>query len=182
MGPSGDSSCPWLPPGTLMQVSLEPLGRFWQSERMTRPDDGSLIEIHRDLRIPSSEISFTSSRSSGPGGQNVNKVSTRVTLLFNVAASPSLTKAQKERLWEHLGTRISQAGVLQVNSQEHRSQLRNRQAALGRFERLLRQALHRPRPRRPTRKPRRAKEERLRRKKQRGQIKKRRSGVEADDF
>ena len=148
---------------------------------MTRPDEDSLIEIRTDLRIPSSEISFTSSRSSGPGGQNVNKVSTRVTLLFNVDSSPSLSKAQKERLGERLGTRISQAGVLQVNSQEHRSQLRNRQAALERFIRLLREALHRPRPRRPTRKPRRAREERLRRKKQRGQLKKGRSNVAPDN-
>ncbi len=147
---------------------------------MPPPDEDSLIEIRADLRIPSSEISFTSSRSSGPGGQNVNKVSTRVTLLFNVDSSPSLSNAQKERLEERLGTRISQAGVLQVNSQEHRSQLRNRQAALERFIRLLREALHRPRPRRPTRKPRRAREERLRRKKQRGQLKKGRSTVDPD--
>ena len=160
-------------------LALASPGRFWQSERMK---DDSLLEIRTDLRIPSAEISFTSSRSSGPGGQNVNKVSTRVTLLFNVAASPSLTKAQKERLGERLGTRISQAGLLQINSQEHRSQLRNRQAALERFVHLLREALRRPRPRRATRKPRRAKEERLRQKKQRGQLKKGRSGVQADDF
>ena len=147
---------------------------------MTSPDDGRLIEIRSNLRIPSSEISFSSSRSSGPGGQNVNKVSTRVTLLFNVAASPNLSKAQKERLGERLGTRISQAGVLQVTSQEHRSQLRNRQAALDRFVSLLREALRQPRPRRPTRKPRRATEERLRHKKQRGQLKKARSDVPPD--
>jgi len=141
-----------------------------------------MIEIDRDIRIPGSEISFTSSRSSGPGGQNVNKVSTRVTLLFDVAASPSLTDTQKERLVRRLGARISQAGVLQVNSQQHRSQLRNRQAALDLFVLLVREALRRPKPRRPTRKPRGAKERTLRLKKQRGQLKKRRSGVPSDDL
>ena len=148
---------------------------------MTRQDDDSLIEIQSELRIPSSEISFTSSRSSGPGGQHVNKVSTRVTLLFNVAASPSLTGAQKERLRELLRTRINQAGVLRVSSQEYRSQSRNRQAALDRFVRLLREALRRPKPRRPTRKPRRAKEERLQQKKQRAQLKRDRSKVSSSD-
>ena len=148
---------------------------------MTRQDDDSLIEIESELRIPSSEISFNFSRSSGPGGQHVNKVSTRVTLLFNVAASPSLTGAQKERLQELLGTRINQAGVLQVSSQDSRSQSRNRQAALDRFEALLREALRRPKPRRPTRKPRRAKEERLQQKKQRAQLKRDRSKVSSSD-
>ena len=149
---------------------------------MTRQDDDSLVEIEGELRIPSSEISFTSSRSSGPGGQHVNKVSTRVTLLFNVAASPSLDGVQKKRLLELLGTRINQAGVLRVSNQESRSQSRNRQAALDRFVRLLQEALRRPKPRLPTRKPRRAKEQRLQNKKQRGQLKKGRSSVEADDF
>ena len=138
-------------------------------------------QIEGDIRIPSSEISFTSSRSSGPGGQHVNKVSTRVTLLFNVTASPSLTGAQKERLQQLMGTRISQAGVLQINSQEYRSQSRNRQAALDRFVRLLREALRKPKPRRPTTKPRRAKEERLQKKKQRAQRKRDRSKVSSSD-
>ena len=148
---------------------------------MTPHDDDSLVYIDGNLRISSSEISFRSSRSSGPGGQHVNKVSTRVTLLFNVAASPSLTGAQKERLRELLGTRINQAGVLQVSSQESRSQSRNRQAVVDRFVRLLREALHRPKPRRPTGQPRRAKAKRLRQKSQRGQLKKGRSRVETDD-
>ena len=148
---------------------------------MTHQDDDSLIEIESELRIPSSEISFTSSRSSGPGGQHVNKVSTRVTLLFNVAASPSLNEVQKKRLRELLGTRINQAGVLRVSSQESRSQSRNRQAALDRFVRLLREALRRPKPRRPTRKPRRAKEERLQKKKQRAELKRDRSKVSSSD-
>ncbi len=149
---------------------------------MTPRDDDSFIEINRNVRISASEISFRSSRSSGPGGQHVNKVSTRITLLFNVDASPSLSNAQKERLHELLGTRISQAGVLQISSQESRSQLRNRQAAQDRFVHLVRQALHSPKPRRPTSKPARAREKRLRHKGQRSQLKKGRSRVRPDDF
>ena len=148
---------------------------------MTHQDDDRFIEIENELRIPSSEISFTSSRSSGPGGQHVNKGSTRVTLLFNVAVSPSLNGVQKKRLQELLGTRINQAGVLRVSSQESRSQSRNRQSALDRFVSLLREALHRPKPRRPTRKPRRSKEERLQKKKQRAQLKRDRSKVSSSD-
>ncbi len=148
---------------------------------MTPHDDDSFIEINRHARISASEISFRSSRSSGPGGQHVNKVSTRITLLFNVDASPSLSNAQKERLHELLGTRINQAGVLQISSQESRSQSRNRQAAQDRFVDLVRQALHSPKPRRATKQPARAREKRLRHKSQRSQLKKRRSKVRPDE-
>src|SRR5664280_3566590 len=88
--------------------------------------------------------------SGGPGGQNVNKVATKVTLTFDVAASPSLTDAQRDRIRARLATRISKDGVLQVVSQRHRTQGANRAAALERFVELLRDALAEEAPRVPT--------------------------------
>jgi ribosome-associated protein len=100
-----------------------------------------MIEIAPGLAIPDAELAFAASRSGGPGGQNVNKVATKVTLTFDVAASPSLTDAQRDRIRARLATRISKDGVLQVVSQRHRTQGANRAAALERFVELLRHAL-----------------------------------------
>src|SRR5262245_37131442 len=82
----------------------------------------SMIDITDYLAIPESELTFTTSRSSGPGGQHVNKTSSRVILRFNVAASPSLSETQKHRLLTRLATRVSKDGVLRVVSQKYRSQ------------------------------------------------------------
>jgi ribosome-associated protein len=133
-----------------------------------------MIEITPTLAIPAEELAFTASRSGGPGGQNVNKVSTRVTLLFDVDASPSLSAEQKTVVRERLATRMSNAGVLHVTSQRHRSQARNREAALERFVELLRWALAEPEQRRPTRPPRAVRERRIAAKKRRGETKRRR--------
>ncbi len=135
-----------------------------------------MIEITKSLAIPESELSFAFSRSSGPGGQNVNKVSTRVTLSFDCRNSPSLSPEQKELLYSRLATRISRQGVLRVVSYRHRTQGANREAAVARFVELLQQALHRDKPRRPTKVSKAAKERRLETKKHRGLLKKRRSG------
>jgi ribosome-associated protein len=113
-----------------------------------------MIEITPELAVADSELSFAASRSGGPGGQNVNKVATKVTLAFDVASSPSLTDEQRERIRTRLATRISKDGVLRVISQRHRTQGANRAAALERFVALLAAALvvepHRV-PTRPTR-------------------------------
>ncbi|HMC82356.1 MAG TPA: aminoacyl-tRNA hydrolase [Candidatus Polarisedimenticolia bacterium] len=94
-----------------------------------------MIEIRDGLAIREEELRFTASRSGGPGGQNVNKVSTRVTLWFDVAGSPSLTAEQRSLIRSRLATRISKEGVLRVVSQQTRSQAANREAARrGRFE------------------------------------------------
>jgi ribosome-associated protein len=85
-----------------------------------------MIEINRNLSIPEHELSFTTARSGGPGGQHVNKVSSRVTLWFNVAESPSLSAFQKRRIMSRLATRINQRGELRVVAQQHRSQIANR--------------------------------------------------------
>lgn len=134
-----------------------------------------MVHVLTDLEIPDEELVFTTSRSSGPGGQNVNKVNTRVTVLFDVDGSPSLSAGQRERLHERLGTRISQSGVLRVASQRHRTQLANRDAAVERLAHLIADALTDKPKRVPVRVPRAVKERRLEEKRRRGSLKKERS-------
>ena len=111
-----------------------------------RPDASDpMIEVTKAVSIPESELRFTTTRSSGPGGQNVNKVETRVTLWFDVRGSQSLSPEQKGRVLRRLGTRINKEGVLRVVSQKTRNQAANRHLAVQRFIELLRAAL-RPRP------------------------------------
>jgi ribosome-associated protein len=140
-----------------------------------------MIEITPELAIPDGELTFTASRSGGPGGQNVNKVSTKVTLAFDVAGSPSLSSAQKAHIFERLATRISRGGVLRVVSQRHRSQAANREAAVGRLVELLRSALAEEPPRVPTRPTRVARERRVVSKKLRAHIKESRRRPSAED-
>ncbi len=139
------------------------------------------IHVTTSLEIPDCELTFTASRSSGPGGQHVNKAATRVTLLFDVARSPSLDADQRSLIRNRLATRISREGVLRVVSQQHRSQEANREAAVERFVELLRAALRRPPPRRPTKATRASKERRLQAKKGRSAIKSGRSGIPSED-
>jgi ribosome-associated protein len=135
-----------------------------------------MIDILPGIAIPETELRFVASRSGGPGGQNVNKVSSRMTLLFDVAGSPSLDEAQKAKIAERLATRINKESVLQVTSQRHREQGMNRAAALERFVDLLREALTDAPPRKRTRVPKGAKRRRVEEKKKRGEIKAARSG------
>ena len=102
---------------------------------------GDHVIVNERVRIPLSELRFVFSRSSGPGGQNVNKVSTRVTLLFDLSATESLTPGQRARVQRRLSTRIGRHGVLRVVSVRHRTQAANRQAAIQRFAELLAEAL-----------------------------------------
>ncbi|MGH9458207.1 MAG: alternative ribosome rescue aminoacyl-tRNA hydrolase ArfB [Thermoanaerobaculia bacterium] len=130
-----------------------------------------MIEIAPGIAIPESELRFVASRSGGPGGQNVNKVSSRITLLFDLAASPSLGEAEKEKIASRLATRINRDGVLQVSSQKFREQGINRAAALEKFVELVREALAEQKPRQKTRTPKGVRERRLREKKLRGEKK-----------
>jgi ribosome-associated protein len=130
-----------------------------------------MVRINSGLSIPDGELSFTFSRSSGPGGQNVNKLNTRATLLFDVARSPSLSESQRKRILERLSTRISREGVMRVVSQKHRTQRMNREAAAERFAELLRGALARRRPRKKTGVPAAARRRRLEDKRRRSRLK-----------
>ena len=131
-----------------------------------------VIKINDRLAVPEEELSFAASRSGGPGGQNVNKVNTRVMLRFDVKRSPSLSDWQRGRILSRLATRITKDGVLVITSQRHRTQRANRAAAVERFAELLREALKRQRVRKKTRVPRAVKERRLEAKKRRGRVKK----------
>lgn len=140
-----------------------------------------ILEVHPELTIPGSELEMVTSRSGGPGGQNVNKLETRVTVRFDVEGSRSLSEEQRERIRERLGHRISRAGVLQVSSQRHRTQAANRDAAVARLAGLLAEALEPEAERRPTKVPKRAKRRRLEAKRRRGRIKRERSSPPAAD-
>lgn len=131
-----------------------------------------MIAITNHVHIGADELTFKASRSGGPGGQNVNKVNTRITLLFDLAGSPSLTESQKRRIAQRLSTRIDKQGVLRVVSQKHRTQEANRRAAVERFVQLLAGAIKPTPVRKKTKVPRSADERRLKQKKQRGQLKK----------
>ena len=109
-----------------------------------------LIRINDELSLDDSEIEESFVRASGPGGQNVNKVSTRVTVKFNVDSSHALSPAQRRQIRTKLATRINKEGILQVTSQRTSSQEMNRSIALKRFAELLSDALRKKVPRIPT--------------------------------
>ncbi len=147
--------------------------RFLDFQQMETDDHQ--VRITHFLSIPEKELIFTASRSSGPGGQNVNKVSSRITLWFDVLNSPSLREEDKQIILQKLPTRINKAGWLWVSAQQSRSQADNRELARQRLVELLQQALIKPRSRKQTRVPRRVREQRIAEKKKRGQLKAKRS-------
>ncbi|MBS3809794.1 MAG: aminoacyl-tRNA hydrolase [Desulfobacterales bacterium] len=134
-----------------------------------------MIQIKEDLAIAENEIFFTASGAGGPGGQHVNKTSTRVTLWFDVKNSPSLSEDQKKRIAENLYTRINKNGLLRISAQRHRSQAANREQTVERFAELIAEALQEPAKRKKTRVPGRAKKRRLKEKKHRSRKKQLRS-------
>jgi ribosome-associated protein len=139
------------------------------------------IEIMDGFRIPDDEVSFVFARSGGPGGQNVNKVSTRVELLFDIGASRSLDAAQKSLLRSALRNRTGSGGVLRVRSDASRSQWTNRQDAVRKFARLLAHALQPVKKRASSRPTRASRAERLAAKKKTGVLKRLRGRVSGDD-
>jgi len=140
-----------------------------------------MIRINDNLAIGEDEIAESFIRSSGPGGQNVNKLATAVQLRFDVRHSPSLTHEVRARLERLAGRRLTRDGVLVITAQRHRTQERNRDDALARLVDLIRAAAVRPTPRRPTRPTLGSKVRRLEGKKRRGGIKALRSTRPAED-
>ena len=136
------------------------------------------LHLRRGVRVPASELSFAASRSGGPGGQSVNTTSSKMELRWDVRASPSLTEAQRRRVMDRLGSRLTADGVLILTGAEHKSQHRNREAVLARFRAIVGEALEPPRPRRPTRRTKASARRRLEKKRRRSEIKRLRSRPE----
>jgi ribosome-associated protein len=130
-----------------------------------------MIPITPHISIDEREIDESFVRASGPGGQNVNKLSTAVQLRFDVRNSPSLPGDVRERLTRLAGSRMTNDGVIVIIAQRHRTQGRNREDALDRLVELIRQAAVRPVKRRPTRPTKASRERRIEGKKRRGGIK-----------
>lgn len=124
-------------------------------------DAENKIIINKKVQIPQVELQFQFATSSGPGGQHVNKAETKAILLFDVANSPSLNEATRSKLLQKLANRVDKEGVLQIHAQESRSQHRNREIAITRFQKLLFDALKPEKKRRKTKPSRAAIKKRL---------------------
>lgn len=133
------------------------------------------LPITARLSLDPSEIDLSFIRASGPGGQNVNKVSSAVQLRFDLTGSPSLPEAVKGRAVPLAGTRLTTDGVIVITADNHRTQALNREDAIGRLVELLREAATPPKPRRATRPTLASKERRLKGKSERSGVKKLRS-------
>ncbi len=130
-----------------------------------------MISITDTISIHEFELSESFVRASGPGGQNVNKVSSAVQLRFDARHSPSLPNDVAVRLMRIAGKRLTKEGVIVIVAQQHRTQERNREDARDRLFAMIRQAAIRPTPRRPTKVPKAQRRERLETKKHRSGIK-----------
>ena len=140
-----------------------------------------MLEINSDITIKTAEIRFDFVRSSGPGGQNVNKVASAAQLRFDIRNSTSIPDEIKPRLIKLAGKRVNSEGILLIDARTSRSQSQNRAEALERLKALILKARHKPKPRRKTRPTAASKEKRLRSKKIRGNLKRLRGNVKDDD-
>jgi ribosome-associated protein len=138
------------------------------------------LQIRTDLTLPAAELNETASRSSGPGGQHVNKSNTRVTLRWSVAESEALTPAQRRRLRRRLAGRLTRRGALVVHAGRYRSRTRNRELARARLTELVRDALQTRRARVATAPSRSARERAREDKKHRAALKRTRGRVRQD--
>jgi len=134
-----------------------------------------MIEITDNISIREDELIFKASRSSGPGGQNVNKVNTRITLFLDVANCESFSDVQKRRILSRLATRADKNGLVRVASQRFRTQKANRRAAVERLQQLLADALKTRPVRKKTKIPYAAKQRRLEEKRRRSLLKRQRA-------
>jgi len=145
---------------------------------MNEPDS---LFISDSLQIPRRELRYRYARSSGPGGQHVNRTESQVELLWDVQNSPSLSKTQRHRIQRTLARRIDKDGVLHLTSSARRSQLANKKDVTERFVALLREAIKPRKKRIATRPSLAAQQKRLQSKRKRGQIKQWRAKVQRDD-
>jgi ribosome-associated protein len=134
-----------------------------------------MVEDNPSIKIDENELEFSFIRSTGPGGQNVNKVATAVQLRFSVLQSNSLTGDVKSRLIKLAGNKMTDEGILVIEAKRYRTQESNREDALARFYALVQKALQEPKPRKKTKPTQVSQEERLKAKKRRGEIKRSRS-------
>ena len=134
------------------------------------------LTINSKITIPAEYLTVSYSRSSGPGGQHVNKLNTRVSVFLDIRNCPCFSELQKQKLLSSLKGRIDKQGVLQISSQQFRSQAANRDEALQRMSRLIYDAIKIKRVRKKTKTPKKAIEKRLQNKKERSMLKKIRSG------
>jgi ribosome-associated protein len=130
-----------------------------------------MVEINNQISIDESELKLAFIRASGPGGQNVNKVSSAVQLRFDVATSPSLPEEVRQRLLHIAANRINKDGILILEASQFRTQEQNRQDAIARLVALVRRAAHKPKSRKKTRPTAASVERRLKKKRQRSQTK-----------
>ncbi len=140
-----------------------------------------MIEIDKRIWIPKRELKFKFGTSSGPGGQHVNKVETKVTLLFHVQSSSVLSPDEKERILQRLPTRINKHGFLRVSSSKFRSQQGNREAVIARFSEIIRGAIQPVNKRKKSRISKSQKLQRLNEKKKRAEQKQLRAKVQPED-
>ena len=140
-----------------------------------------MIRIDNRIELDENELEFSFIRASGPGGQNVNKVSSAVRLRFDIGHSPSLPDDVRSRLIRLAGRRVTEQGELIITAQNHRSQERNRQEALDKLIDLIKRAAVPPVPRRPTRPTAGSRKRRLESKIRRGTIKRLRGKGSAED-
>jgi ribosome-associated protein len=139
------------------------------------------LVITERVTIPASDLSWTASRSSGPGGQNVNKVATKVSLRFDLRSTLALSAADKRRLRTLAGRRLDSDGFIVVSAQAERSQAQNLERARGNLRRLIAKALVPPKPRVATRPSKSQKRRRLEHKRRTSEKKKRRAAVRVDE-
>lgn len=141
----------------------------------------STLRITARIGIPRRELRISYVRSSGPGGQHVNKVSTKAMLRWSVAKSPSLPEDVRERFLRRYASRINERGVLILTSQRYRDRVRNEQDCMAKLQKLLSSVASPPRPRKKTRPPKSATEARLREKRAVTEKKRRRASPRDED-